>query len=118
MNTKRFDGFLVWVLVVVILAVAAVLLLATVKPAGAASVCGPTVGPASVVEAAMNVAGIPVLVRERVSPGTVSCSGTTCPKPKPARCLGWMMRITSANNPARWLELWFTNTGDFFGGVR
>jgi hypothetical protein len=127
MNTKRFDGFLVWVLVVVILAVAAVLLLATVKPAGAASVCGPTVGPAGMVETALNVAGIPVLVRERVTKGTVSCAGTTCPKPKPGGCLGWSFIIRTAGQgymvgrtwiPARFVEFWFDKNGKFDGAVR
>ena len=113
MNTKRFDGFLVWVLVVVILAVAAVLLLATVKPAGAASVCGPLVGPAAVVETALTAANVPHTVRESVR-SMVSCSGIGCPKPKPV-CTGWIIRITAT--PTRMVELWFKSSG-LFSGVR
>jgi hypothetical protein len=122
MRLRKIDKFLFWMLAGVILLVFVVLLLATVKPVGAASVCGVPVGQADVVETALTIAGVPhqLYVDARSNP---TCAMVGCPKPK-TTCLGWRIRISTTGAgymvgktyiPARYIDLAFGRTGIFYG---
>ena len=113
MKASKIDKFLFWMLMGVILLVFVVLFLATVKPAGAKSVCGAMVGPAAVVEDALVLANVPHYVIEKHTAPIASCQAIGCPKPRPTTCLGWNIHITAT--PTRWLELAFGKTGVFYG---
>ena len=89
------------------------LLVINVGKVGAASVCGRTVGNAAIVENAMVIAGVPHIVLEGKTAPIVTCQAIGCPRPRPATCLGWNIRLTAT--PTRWIELAFGKTGVFYG---
>ena len=87
------------------------LLIINVGKVGAASVCGPLVGNANLVETALTTALIPHMVFVDAST-YASCSMVGCPKPVTI-CRGWRIRLSATTT--RWLDLTFGMSGRFYG---
>ena len=122
MKTMTRKEMFEWLVVLGIALVLILAILAIVKPVGATSVCGPTIGNAAIVENALVIAGVPHMVIEKRSAPIVTCQAIGCPKPRPATCLGWRIRISTTGAgymvgktyiPARYIELTFNKYGVF-----
>jgi hypothetical protein len=110
MKTRKFDKYLFWLLILVILLVALVFFI-TARPAAAASVCGPLVGNANLVETALTVANVPHQVYADAQ-SIASCMAIGCPKPRTI-CRGFGIRLQATS--ARWVSLYFGMSGKFVG---
>lgn len=111
MKARKIDKFLFWFWIVFVMFVLIILFLAFAKPVGAASVCGPLVGNADLVEHTLTTAQIPhqVFVDAQSYP---SCLAIGCPKPRTV-CKGWRIRLNAT--AARWVDLAFNMRGGFVG---
>jgi hypothetical protein len=107
MKTRKFDKYLFWVLILVILLVALVLFI-TARPAAAASGCGVPSGAVAMVDKSLTAANIPHELRA----GVQRCNKTsdTC-----LVCVGWSIRIVAANGDD---TVMFFNERGAFVGVR
>ena len=111
MKTMTRKQMIEWVIVFGIAIALILAVLAIVKPVGAASVCGPLVGNANLVETALTTALIPHMVFVDAST-YASCSMVGCPKPVTI-CRGWRIRLSATTT--RWLDLTFGRSGTFYG---
>ena len=95
MKSRKFDNVLYWILFFVMVLVAIVLLLATVKPAGAASPCPAPAGGLVIVDKALTQVGVPHTMGVIYRSSRMTCWKGQDPVPCPKLCGGWYIQIGS-----------------------